>query len=61
MLDLGLPTAEVGVLGLEVGDPLLQRGDMGQDGGSGLRRNRVPESCGDRRSGSHTPYYEAAV
>jgi hypothetical protein len=61
VLDLGQPAAEVGVLRLEVGDPLLEGGDMGQDGGLGLRRDRVPERCGDRRSSSHTPYYETSV
>ena len=34
---------------------------MGQDGGLGLRRDRIPERCGDRRSRSHTLYYETSV
>ena len=55
MLDLGQPAAQVGVLRLQVGDPLLEGGEMGPDGGLGLRRDAVPERCGDRRSSSHTP------
>jgi hypothetical protein len=34
---------------------------MGPDGGLGLRRDRVPERCGDRRSSSHTLCYETSV
>ena len=34
---------------------------MGQDGGLGLRRDPVPERCGDRRSSSHTLYYETSL
>jgi hypothetical protein len=34
---------------------------MGQDGGLGSRRDRVPERGGDRRSSSHTLYYETSV
>jgi hypothetical protein len=56
VLDLGQPAAQVGVFRLQVGDPLLEGGDMGQDFGLGLRRDRVPEGCGDRRSSSHTLY-----
>src|SRR5206468_45619 len=52
VLDLGQPAAQVGVLRLEVGDPLLEGGDMGQDGGLGLRRDPLLERCGDRRRGS---------
>ena len=55
VLDLGQPAVQVGVLHLEVGDPLLQGGDVGRDGGLGLGRDRIPERCGDRRSSSHTP------
>jgi hypothetical protein len=61
VLDLGQQAAQVGVLRLEVGDPLLQGGDMLQDGGLGLERDRVPERCEDRQSGSHTLYYETSV
>jgi hypothetical protein len=43
VLDLGQPAAQVGVLRLQVGDPLLQGGEMGQDGGLGLGRDPVPE------------------
>src|SRR5262249_34855126 len=57
VLDLGQPAAEVGVLRLQVGDPWLEGGDMGQDGRLGLRRDPVPEGCGDRRSTSHTLDY----
>ena len=55
VLDLRQPAAQVGVLRLQVGDPLLQGGDVGQDGGLSLGRDRIPERCGDRRSCSHTP------
>ena len=61
VLDLVQPAAQVGVFRLQVGDPLLEGGDMGPDGGLGLRRDRVPERCGDRRSRSHTLYYETSV
>jgi hypothetical protein len=54
VLDLGQPTAQVGVLRLQVGDPLFEGGEMGQDSGLGLRRDPIPERYGDRRSGSHT-------
>ena len=59
--DLGQPAAAVGVLRLEVSAPLLEGGEMGQDSGLGLRRDPVPERCGDLRSSSHTLYYEASV
>jgi hypothetical protein len=61
VLDLGQPAAQVGVLRLQVGDLSLEGGEMGQDGGLGLRRDPVPERCGDRRSSSHTLYYETSV
>ena len=61
VFDLGQPAAQIGVLRLQVGDPLLQGGEMGQDGGLSLRRDPVPERCGDRRSSSHTLYYETSV
>src|SRR5262249_49111845 len=65
VLDLGLdrrqPPAEVGVLRLQVGDPSLERGDMGQDGGLGLGSDRVPKRRGDRRLRNHTLYYDAFV
>ena len=55
VLDLGQLAAQVRVLRLQVSHPLLQGGDLGQDGGLGLGWNRVPERCGDRRSRNHTP------
>ena len=61
VLDLGQPAAQVGILCLQVGDPLLEGGDEGQDGGLGLRRDGLPERCGDRRSGGHILYYDAFV
>jgi len=61
VFDLGQPAAEVGVLRLQVGDPSLQRGDVGQDSGLGLGRDRVLERRGDRRLSDHTFYYEAFV
>jgi hypothetical protein len=61
VLDLRQPAAQVGILRLQLSDPLLQRGDVGQDGGLGLGRDRVPERCGDRRSSNHTLYYDAFV
>ncbi len=61
VLDLRQPPSQVGVLGLEVGDPLLERGDMGQDGGLGLGSDRVPERRGDRRLRGHTSYYDMFV
>ena len=61
VLDLRQPAAQVRVLRLQVGDPLLQGGDQGQDGGLGLGWDRVPERCGDRRWRNHTLYYEASV
>src|SRR5262245_47800652 len=57
VLDLGQPTAEVGVLRLQVGDPLLQGGDEGQDGGLGLGWDRVPERCGGRWWRDHALSY----
>jgi hypothetical protein len=61
VLDLGQSAAQVGILGLQVGDPLLQRGDEGQDSGLGLGWDRVPEWCGDRRWTNHTLDYEGSV
>ena len=37
LLDLGQPAAQVRVLRLQVGDPLLKRGDEDQESGLGLR------------------------
>ena len=59
VLHLRQPAAQLGVLRFQLGDPLLEGGDQGQDGGLGLRRDRVPEWCGDRRWRNHTLYYEA--
>jgi hypothetical protein len=61
VLDLRQPSAQVGVLRLQVDDPSLERGDMGQDGGLGLRRDRFPERCRDRRLSNPTFYYDASV
>jgi hypothetical protein len=61
MLDQSESAAEVGVLRLQVGDPLFQGTDEGQDGGLSLRWDRVPEMCGDRWMRNHTPCYEASV
>jgi hypothetical protein len=61
VLDQSQPAAEVGVLRLQIGDPLLQGGDVGQEGGLSLRWDHVPERCRDRRSRNHTLYYEASV
>jgi hypothetical protein len=44
VLDLGQPAAQVGVLRLEIGDPLLEGGDMGQDGSLCLRRDPIKPS-----------------
>ncbi len=52
LLDLGQPAAQVGVLRLQLSDPLLEGGDIGQDGRLGPGRDPVPERCGDRRSSS---------
>jgi hypothetical protein len=43
VLNLGEPAAQVGVLRLQVGDPALERGDVGQEGGLGLLWDRLPE------------------
>ena len=43
VLDLRQPAAQIRVLRLQVGDPLLEGGDEGRDGSPGLRRDRVPE------------------
>jgi hypothetical protein len=61
VLNLRQPAAQVRVLRLQVGDPSLERGEMGQDGGLGLGRDRVPERCGDRRWSNHTLSYDAFV
>src|SRR5262245_2595091 len=61
VLDLRQSTAQVGVLHLQVGDPLLEGGDEGQEGSLRLGWDRVPEWCGDWRLRNHTLYYEAAV
>ena len=61
VLDLRQAAVEVRVLCFKFGDPLLQGGDQGQDGGLGLGRNGVPEWCGDRAWRTHTLYYEASV
>jgi hypothetical protein len=61
VLDLGQPAAEVGVLRLHVGDPLLQGGDEDQESGLGLGWDRVPEGWWDRRLSCHTLYYDASV
>ena len=55
VLDQRQSPAQVGVLRLQVGDPSLERSNMGQDGGLGLARDCVPQRCGDRRSSNHTP------
>jgi hypothetical protein len=41
-------------LGLQIGDPLLQRGDHSQDGRLGFRGYGAPERFGDRRVRAHT-------
>jgi hypothetical protein len=60
-LDLGQPTAQVRVLRLQVGDPLLQGGDEAQESGLGLGWDRIPARCRNRRWSSHTEYYEVSV
>jgi len=61
VLDLGQPAAQVRVLRLQVGDPLPEGGDEGQDSGLGLGWDRLPEGCRDRRWRSHALFYEASV
>ena len=61
VLDLGQPAVQVRVLRLQVGDPLLKGGDEDQESGLGLRWDRIPEKCRDRRWRSHTLYYEVSV
>ena len=61
VLDLRQPAAQLRVLRLQVGDPLLEGGNEGQDGGLGLGWDRLPQRCGDRWSRSHTLYYDASV
>jgi hypothetical protein len=61
VLDLGQPAAQVRVLRLQVGDPLLKGGDEDQENGLGLRWDRTPERCRNRRWRSHTLYYEVSV
>jgi hypothetical protein len=55
VLQLGQPRTQVRVFRFQLGDPLLERAHKGQDGGLGLRRDRVPEWCTDRRLRNHTP------
>ena len=55
VLDLRQPAAEVGVLRLEVGDPLLQGGDVGQDGGLGLGSGSVFQSDAGIGGGAAIP------
>ena len=61
VLDLGQPAAQIRILRLQVGDPLLKRGDEGQECGLGFGWDRVPEGWGDRRLSSHTLYCETSV
>jgi hypothetical protein len=46
VLDLGQPAAQIRILRSQVGDPLLKRGDEGQECGLGLGWDRVPEWWG---------------
>jgi hypothetical protein len=61
VLKLRLPAAQLRVFRFQLGDSLLKRGHAGQDGGWGLRWDRVPEWCRDRPLRNHTLYYEDAV
>jgi len=49
MLDLRQSAAQLHVPRLQVGDPLLEGGHEGREGGLGLGRDHVPKRCGDRR------------
>jgi hypothetical protein len=48
VLGLRQPVAQIRILRLQVGDPLLKGGDEDQDSGLGLGWDRAPEG-GDRR------------
>src|SRR5262249_58782896 len=53
VLDLCQSAAQVGVLRLQVDDPSLERGDVGQDSGLCLGGGPVPDRCENRCAEDH--------